>query len=128
MPEREPSRTGAARDGEARPYPAGVEAIFAIARRLRAPDGCPWDREQTAESLRPYLLEETYELLEAIDRGHEDAKVMEELGDVLLQVAMHSAIAQEEGRFDAAQVSEGAAAKMGARHPHVFGDVEVADA
>jgi tetrapyrrole methylase family protein/MazG family protein len=112
----------------ARPYPSGVEAIFEIARRLRAPDGCPWDREQTPESLRPYLLEETYELLEAIDRGHDDAKVMEELGDVLLQVAMHSAIAEEQGRFDAAQVSEGAAAKMVARHPHVFGDVEVADA
>jgi MazG family protein len=112
----------------ARPYPAGVEAIFEIARRLRAPDGCPWDREQTPASLRPYLLEETYELLEAIDRGHDDAKVMEELGDVLLQVAMHSAIAEEEGRFDAAQVSEGAAAKMVARHPHVFGDVEVSNA
>lgn len=112
----------------ARPYPPGVEAVFEIARRLRAPDGCPWDREQTPGSLRPYLLEETYELLEAIDRGHDDAKVMEELGDVLLQVAMHSAIAEEEGRFDASQVSEGAAAKMVARHPHVFGDVEVASA
>lgn len=127
MPEREPAGTGAARDGEA-PYPAGVEAIFAIARRLRAPDGCPWDREQTPESLRPYLLEETYELLEAIDRGHEDAKVMEELGDVLLQVAMHSAIAEEQGRFDASQVSEAAAAKMVARHPHVFADDQVASA
>jgi tetrapyrrole methylase family protein/MazG family protein len=111
-----------------KPYPDGVEAIFEIARRLRAPDGCPWDREQTPASLRPYLLEETYELLEAIDRGHDDGKVMEELGDVLLQVAMHSAIAEEEGRFDAAQVSEAAAAKMVARHPHVFGDVEVANA
>lgn len=111
-----------------RPYPEGVSAIFEIARRLRAPDGCPWDREQTPASLRPYLLEETYELLEAIDRNHDDVKVMEELGDVLLQVAMHSAIAEEEGRFDAAQVSEAAAAKMVARHPHVFGDAQVADA
>lgn len=112
----------------ARPYPDGVAAVFEIARRLRAPDGCPWDREQTPKSLRPYLLEETYELLEAIDRDHDDAKVMEELGDVLLQVAMHSAIAEEQGRFDGAQVSESAAAKMVARHPHVFGDVQVADA
>ncbi|HXM58985.1 MAG TPA: nucleoside triphosphate pyrophosphohydrolase [Candidatus Dormibacteraeota bacterium] len=111
-----------------RPYPDGVEAIFHIARRLRAPDGCPWDREQTHESLRPYLLEEAHETLEVIDRGQDDAKLMEELGDVLLQVAMHSAIAEEEGRFDAARLSEAAAAKMVARHPHVFGDEEVADA
>jgi len=111
-----------------RPYPDGVEAIFEVARRLRAPDGCPWDREQTHESLRPYLLEETYEVLEAIDRGVDDAKLREELGDLLLQVAMHSAIAEEQGRFNAAQVSEAAAAKIVARHPHVFGDVQVADA
>ena len=111
-----------------RPYPDGVPAIFEIARRLRAPDGCPWDREQTPASLRPYLLEETYELLEAIDMGHDDQKVIEELGDVLLQVAMHSAIAEEEGRFDAATVSEAAAAKMVARHPHVFADEQVANA
>jgi MazG family protein len=113
----------------AKPYPDGVGAIFEIARRLRAPkDGCPWDREQTHESLRPYLLEETYELLEVIDRGEDDGKMLEELGDVLLQVAMHAAIAEEEGRFDGAGVSEAAAAKMVARHPHVFGDEEVADA
>src|SRR5437588_5327658 len=110
-----------------RPYPSGVEAIFEIARRLRAPDGCPWDREQTHESLRPYLLEETYELLEAIDSG-DDAKMMEELGDLLLQVAMHAEIAAEEERFDAKQVSEAVAAKMVKRHPHVFGDVSVANA
>jgi len=110
------------------PFPPGVAAIFEVVRRLRAPDGCPWDREQTHESLRPYLLEETYELLEAIDQKHDDAKLMEELGDVLLQVAMHAEIADQEGRFGAAQVSEAAAAKMVARHPHVFGDTEVADA
>src|SRR5256714_6292240 len=110
-----------------RPYPDGVEAIFHVARRLRAPDGCPWDREQTHESLRPYLLEETYELLEAIDMG-DDVKIKEELGDVLLQVAMHAEIAAQEGRFDAAEVSEAAAAKMVARHPHVFGDVAVSTA
>lgn len=111
-----------------RPYPDGVAAIFEIARRLRAPDGCPWDREQTHESLRPYLMEEAYEVLEAIDRGHDDGKLREELGDLLLQVAMHAAIAEEEGRFDAAAVSEGAAAKMVARHPHVFGDADIASA
>lgn len=108
-------------------YPPGVPAIFEVVRRLRAPDGCPWDREQTHRSLRQYLLEETYELLEAIDAG-DDEKMLEELGDVLLQVAMHAEIAAGEGRFDAAAVSEAGAAKMVSRHPHVFGDVEAADA
>src|SRR5216684_3923077 len=108
-------------------YSPGIASLFEVVARLRAPDGCPWDREQTHESLRPYLLEETYELLEAIDAG-DDAKMKEELGDLLLQVAMHAEIAAQEGRFDAAQVSEAAAAKMVARHPHVFGDVAVANA
>src|SRR3989442_14087926 len=114
-------------DASERPYSPGIQAIFEVIARLRAPDGCPWDREQTHESLRPYLLEETYELLEAIDSG-DDTKMKEELGDLLLQVAMHAEIAAQEGRFDAAQVSEAAAAKMVARHPHVFGDVSVANA
>jgi tetrapyrrole methylase family protein/MazG family protein len=114
-------------EGQDRPYSPGVAAIFEVVARLRAPGGCPWDREQTHESLRPYLLEETYELLEAIDSG-DDAKIKEELGDVLLQVAMHAEIAAEQKRFDAAQVSEAVAAKMVARHPHVFGDVSVANA
>jgi tetrapyrrole methylase family protein / MazG family protein len=110
-----------------KPYPPGVPALFEVVRRLRAPDGCPWDREQTHESLRQYLLEETYELLEAIDAG-DDEKMLEELGDVLLQVAMHAQIAEQEGRFDIGKVSEAAAAKMVARHPHVFGETQVADA
>jgi tetrapyrrole methylase family protein / MazG family protein len=110
-----------------KPYSAGIEAIFEVVARLRAPGGCPWDREQTHESLRPYLLEETYELLEAIDSGN-DTKMMEELGDLLLQVAMHAEIAAEENRFDAAKVSEAVAAKMVRRHPHVFGDTSVANA
>jgi MazG family protein len=110
-----------------RPYSPGIAAIFEVVARLRAPGGCPWDREQTHESLRPYLLEETYELLEAIDSG-DDAKMMEELGDLLLQVAMHAEIAAEQSRFDAAQVSEAVAAKMVARHPHVFGTTQVASA
>ena len=110
-----------------KPFSDGVAAIFEVVHRLRAPDGCPWDREQTHESLRPYLLEETYELLEAIDSGDE-AKMMEELGDLLLQVAMHAEIAAQEGRFDAAKVSAAVAAKMVKRHPHVFGDTSVASA
>jgi tetrapyrrole methylase family protein/MazG family protein len=114
-------------DSGERPYSPGIAAIFEVVARLRAPGGCPWDREQTHESLRPYLLEETYELLGAIDAG-DDAKIKEELGDLLLQVAMHAEIAAQEGRFGAADVSEGVAAKMVARHPHVFGDVSVADA
>lgn len=109
------------------PFRPGVPAIFDVVARLRAPDGCPWDREQTHESLRPYLLEETYELLEALDAG-DDERIKEELGDVLLQVAMHAEIAAQEQRFDAAQVSERAAAKMVRRHPHVFGDTSVANA
>src|SRR2546428_13059461 len=109
------------------PYSPGFAAIFEVVARLRAPGGCPWDREQTHESLRPYLLEETYELLEAIDSG-DDAKIKEELGDLLLQVAMHAEIAAEQHRFDAAQVSETVAAKMVARHPPVFVDVSDAAA
>jgi tetrapyrrole methylase family protein / MazG family protein len=114
-------------ESEERQFSPGVNAIFEVVARLRAPDGCPWDREQTHESLRPYLLEETYELLEAIDSG-DDTKIMEELGDLLLQVAMHAEIAASESRFDAAQVSEAVAAKMVTRHPHVFGATKVASA
>ncbi len=76
-------------------YSPGIASLFEVVARLRAPDGCPWDREQTHESLRPYLLEETYELLEAIDAG-DDTKMKEELGDLLLQVAMHAEIASQE--------------------------------
>jgi tetrapyrrole methylase family protein / MazG family protein len=122
MPESKPMS-----DSNEKPYSTGIAAIFDVVARLRAPGGCPWDREQTHESLRPYLLEETYELLEAIDSG-DDAKMMEELGDLLLQVAMHAEIAAEQKRFDAAKVSEAVAAKMVARHPHVFGDTSVANA
>jgi len=112
---------------ETPPYPPGLPAVFEVVRRLRAADGCPWDREQTHASLRPYLLEETYELLEALDAGDE-GHLREELGDVLLQVAMHAQIAADEGRFDIAAISEQEAAKMVSRHPHVFGDRQVRDA
>jgi tetrapyrrole methylase family protein/MazG family protein len=88
---------------------------------LRAPSGCPWDRKQTHESLKPYLLEETYEVLETIDQG-EPAKLREELGDVLLQVLFHSQIAAEAGTFTIDDVLDRLATKLIRRHPHVFGD------
>ena len=99
-----------------------------VVERLRAPGGCPWDREQTHRSLRPYLLEETYELLEAIEsRGPETLR--EELGDLLLQVMMHAAIAAEApGGFDIGDVAQTTRDKMVHRHPHVFGDVAVSGA
>ena len=102
-----------------------LRALNEVVERLRAPGGCPWDREQTHASLRPYLLEETYELLEAIDAG-EAATLREELGDVLLQVLMHSAIAAEaEDGFDIGDVADVTRAKMIHRHPHVFADTAV---
>ena len=88
---------------------------------LRAPDGCPWDRKQTHESLKPYLLEETYEVLEILDR-QDRAKLPEELGDVLLQVLFHSQIASEAGSFTIEDVLEQLADKLIRRHPHVFGN------
>ena len=102
-----------------------LRALNEVVERLRAPGGCPWDREQTHRSLRPYLLEETYEVLEAID-SLEPGTLREELGDLLLQVLMHSAIAMEadEG-FDIGDVADDVRAKMIHRHPHVFGDVAV---
>jgi tetrapyrrole methylase family protein/MazG family protein len=93
---------------------------------LRAPNGCPWDRKQTHESLKPYLLEETYEVLETID--HQDrAKLAEELGDVLLQVIFHSQIAAEAKRFTIDDVIERLSDKLTRRHPHVFGNGTAAD-
>ena len=102
-----------------------LRALNEVVERLRAPGGCPWDREQTHRSLRPYLLEETYEVLEAIDNA-EPGTLREELGDLLLQVLMHSAIAmEEEDGFDIGDVADDVRAKMIHRHPHVFGDVAV---
>jgi len=89
--------------------------------RLRAPDGCPWDREQTHKSLAPYLIEECCELLDAIDRD-DAAHMCEELGDVLLQVVFHAQLASECGDYDLAAVAKGIADKLVRRHPHVFGD------
>ena len=87
---------------------------------LRGPDGCPWDREQTLETIKPYTLEETYELLEAIDSG-DDTAIVEELGDVLLQVVLDAQIGADEGRFGLLEVVEGVTRKLIHRHPHVFG-------
>src|SRR5438093_8901666 len=95
--------------------------------RLRAPGGCPWDREQTPASLRPYLLEEVYEVLEAIDAG-DPAHLRDELGDLLLQIVFQSQLATEAGRFTVADVARAIADKLVRRHPHVFGDVQVRDA
>ncbi|MEK7868762.1 MAG: nucleoside triphosphate pyrophosphohydrolase, partial [Nitrospirota bacterium] len=92
---------------------------------LRAPNGCPWDRKQTHESLKPYLLEEAYEVLETIDH-RDNAKLKEELGDVLLQVIFHSQIASESGTFTIDEVVDHLAAKLVRRHPHVFGDQDAA--
>ena len=107
---------------------AALQALNEVVERLRAPGGCPWDREQTHRTLRPYLLEETYEVLDAIDnRGGEQLE--EELGDLLLQVLMHCAIAQEgQDGFDIGDVAERTRAKMVHRHPHVFGDAVVSGA
>ena len=95
-----------------------------VIAKLRSPTGCPWDREQTLESIKPYTLEETYELLEAIDSG-DDQAIVEELGDVLLQVLLDSQIAADEGRFTLVDVVDVLTQKMIRRHPHVFGDTAV---
>jgi tetrapyrrole methylase family protein/MazG family protein len=97
-------------------------AFVALIARLRAPGGCPWDREQTHQSLKPMTLEEAYEVLEAIDAG-DDAELAGELGDLLLQVVFHSQIATDEGRFAIADVIAHVSDKMVRRHPHVFGDM-----
>ncbi|MFP6663808.1 MAG: nucleoside triphosphate pyrophosphohydrolase [Deltaproteobacteria bacterium] len=103
------------------------ERLVDLMQRLRAEDGCPWDREQTHASIRRYVIEEAYEVAEAIDQGDPD-ELRLELGDLLLQVVFHARMAEEAGEFDIAGVCEGIVAKMERRHPHVFGDTEVADA
>jgi tetrapyrrole methylase family protein/MazG family protein len=102
------------------------EQLVAVQARLRAPNGCPWDREQTHQSLRTYLIEEAYEVLEALESG-DDAKFAEEMGDLLLQIVFHSQIATEEGRFTVAEVIREIHDKMIRRHPHVFGETHAKD-
>jgi len=103
------------------------EKLVALQARLRAPNGCPWDREQTHSSLRTYLVEEAYEVLDALESG-DDAKLAEEMGDLLLQIVFHSQIAREEARFTIADVIREIHQKMVRRHPHVFGEKRAKDA
>ncbi|WP_437222931.1 nucleoside triphosphate pyrophosphohydrolase [Planctomicrobium sp. SH661] len=113
------------------PDPARLSERFIelcnVIAKLRSPQGCPWDREQTMKSIKPYTLEETYELLEAID-ADDNAGIQEELGDVLLQVVLDAQIAADEDRFTLIEVIEGITQKMIARHPHVFGDAQASTA
>ena len=104
----------------------GFDEFMDIIRKLRSEEGCPWDREQTHESLKTCMIEECYEAIEAIDKK-DDVNLCEELGDILLQVALHSAIAEEAGEFSVDDVIQAVAEKMIRRHPHVFGDVVVED-
>ncbi len=100
------------------------EDLVAIMKLLRAEDGCPWDREQTHKSIRNNLIEETYEVIEAIDK-EDPVLLREELGDVMLQVVFHSQIAEEEGQFDVGNVTDEICRKLIHRHPHIFGNVNV---
>lgn len=105
---------------EQRVIESTVWELCQVVAKLRGPEGCPWDRQQTLESIKPFTLEETHELLEAIDAG-DDAAITEELGDVLLQVVLDAQIAADEGRFTLVEVVQGLTAKLIRRHPHVFG-------
>ncbi len=103
-----------------------IERLIEIIAKLRSPEGCPWDREQTHKSLRKNFLEETYEAIDAIDSG-DDTDLKEELGDVLLQIVLHAQIADEENKFNVDDVAKTIADKLVRRHPHVFADVKVKD-
>src|ERR1041384_4081670 len=102
------------------------QRLCEIVARLRAPGGCPWDREQTNETLLPGLIEEAYEVAGAV-RARDDQNLREELGDLILLAVMHSEIADESGRFNIAEVLENVTAKLIRRHPHVFGSSGVRD-
>lgn len=102
------------------------DTLIAIIARLRSPDGCPWDREQTHHSIKGNLLEETYEVIEAIDE--EDAnKLCEELGDLLMQIVLHARMASDEGDFELGDIIRGICTKLIHRHPHVFGNADAKD-
>ncbi|MBI5070541.1 MAG: nucleoside triphosphate pyrophosphohydrolase [Deltaproteobacteria bacterium] len=104
-----------------------IERLLSIMARLRGPDGCPWDREQTLLTLRPYVLEETYEVLEAIEGG-DPREHCEELGDLLLQIVFQAQLCEEAGQFAFADVADAISDKLVRRHPHVFGEAQVRDA
>lgn len=101
--------------------------IMNLTRTLRAPGGCPWDREQTHASLKPHLIEETYEVVDALDGG-DPAEICEELGDLLFQITIHAQVAAEAGEFTIEDVIGGIVTKLIGRHPHVFGDLELESA
>jgi tetrapyrrole methylase family protein/MazG family protein len=101
--------------------------LLTMMTRLRGDGGCPWDREQTPESLRPFLVEETYEVLDALESG-DPGRIREELGDLLFQVVFHAEIARERGEFSMTELLDALVAKMTRRHPHVFGDHPVGTA
>lgn len=103
-----------------------LNRLVAIIERLRAPGGCPWDREQTHDSIKGNMLEEAYEAVETIDKGDMD-KLCEELGDLLMQIILHAQMAKEEGCFEIGDVIQGICDKLIYRHPHVFGDTKVKD-
>jgi MazG family protein len=121
-PKRKSNKRGASQNRKFTPPRVGpaFQKLVAVMSRLRSPNGCPWDREQTHSTLRTYLIEEAYEVLEALD-STDDTKFAEELGDLLLQVLFHAQIAHEEGRFDISAVIREIHDKMIRRHPHVFG-------
>ena len=112
----------------ARRAAAALGSLAIVMARLRSEDGCPWDLEQTHDSLKVHLLEEAHEVIQAIDLGQTTTELEEELGDLLLQVAFHARLADEEGRFDLASVADRIVTKLIGRHPHVFGETIVADA
>jgi len=127
------SRCAGAPSRDLRPEREAFAHLMSVVRKLRAPGGCPWDRAQTHHSMKCYLLEETYEVLEAIDRGS-GHKMCEELGDLLLQIALHAVVAEECGEFDMAEVLfdmaevlNSISRKMIRRHPHVFAEAEMTD-
>ncbi len=106
----------------------GIERLHEIMVRLRDPEkGCPWDREQTLESLKPCLIEESYELMAAMDKPEDKANYIEELGDVLLQVMFQCVMAEQRGDFSFDDVANAISDKLVRRHPHVFGDVDASD-
>ena len=123
----EPRGPGAARDAVAPRIAAELAEAVAIMARLRGPDGCPWDREQTFDTIKRHTLEETYEVFDAIER-RAWPELKDELGDLLLQVLFYAQMASDAGYFDIGDVAVGLNAKLVRRHPHVFGDVDAEDA
>lgn len=107
-----------------KPRKPAIDELLEVMAKLRSPEGCPWDREQDHRSLRFHAVEEVYELIDAIEAG-DDHEMLEELGDLLLQVVFHCQLARERGAFDFEQVARNIAEKLLRRHPHVFGDVKV---